>query len=315
MNEDAKRRILTLVAEGQLSPSDAAEQLATLESPTESPTDSSTEHGAVSDPPIEFAAPRPAPDATDEPRPAPGAVRRIKVVSTAQSVVVQADPNVREAEAKGRYESHYEGDTLVITSEIDWDGDDDSFGGGFGPPGFRINRVPGGDWRAARVMVAGQRGFARARHMIGETLVVRMNPDLALEAEVAAGSLNVSGIAGPVKANVAAGSMKIDGFKRELNVDVAAGSFKGQGRLDSGSSRINSAMGSVKLDLEAGSSVRITAESNLGSIKLPGRNHKSDKGPFGIADSQETTIGSGRGHLHIESSMGSVKIAVDGMHD
>ena len=238
-------------------------------------------------------------------------MRRIKIVSTAQSVVVQADANVREAEAQGRYESRYEGDTLVITSELNWDGDDD----GFGPPGFRINRVPGGDWRSARVMVAGQRGFARARHMIGETLVVRMNPDLALDAEVAAGSLNVSGIAGPVKANVAAGSMKIDGFEREINVDVAAGSFKGQGRLDSGESRISSAMGSVKLDLEAASSVRITAESNLGSIKLPGRNAKSDKGPFGIADSQETTIGSGRGHLHIESSMGSVKIAVDGMHD
>lgn len=297
----AKRRILTLVAEGTLSPSDAADQLAALDAPTGTGADGDAGDAEVDE--FDLEGPDPTWETAPPPRPRSGSgpVRAVRVTSTARSVVIIGDPDVREAVAQGRrYEQRYDGDTLVISSDIDFD-DPDGFGA------FRVNHIPGGH---RRIVIDGRRGINQARQLVRDTLVIRMNPTLALGAEIAAGSLSVTGVRGPVKANVAAGSMKIDDFEGPISVDVAAGSFKGNGRLDHGQSKINCAMGSVKLDLDESSSVRIIADASLGSVKLPGRPFKAEKGSFGMTENQETVVGAGHGELRVETSMGSVKITV-----
>jgi hypothetical protein len=261
--EDPRRAILSAVADGSLSPQDAAERLHAL------------------------APPHPAPPAAPvAPPPAGGeGVVRIRVDASARRVEVIGDPGVREAIAEGRHEAWRDGDTLVIDGEWRQESDRETFGRGF----------------------SFERG--RAAVMIGikqRALVVRMNPELALEARVEAGSLTTTGVRGPIRAHVAAGSARLNGFEGPLDIEVAAGGVKGRGRLDGGDSRIRCDAGSVELQLRQGSSVRITGEAHLGKVDLLGH-HSNGL----LNDSASVTIGEGTGTLDIECNLGSVKVLSD----
>ena len=262
--DDPRRAILSAVADGSLSPQDAAERLHALAHPDEAPA----------------AEPASPPPAGGE------GVARVRVEASARKVEIIGDPGVREAIAEGRHEAWRDGDTLVIDGEWNQDSDRPTFGSGF----------------------SFDRG--RAAVMIGtkqRALVVRMNPDLALEARVEAGSLTTTGVRGPIQAHVTAGSARLDGFEGPLDVEVAAGGFKGRGRLAHGESRIRCDAGSVKLDLQRGSSVRISGEAHLGKVDVLG--HRSN----GLLnDSASVTIGEGTGSLDIECNLGSVKVSADG---
>jgi hypothetical protein len=264
-DDDPRRAILSAVADGSLSPQEAAERLHALSHPDEAPA-------------AEPAAPPPA---------GGEGVVRVRVEASARKVEIIGDPSVREAVAEGPHRAWRDGDTLVIEGE--WDHDRH----------FRehIHRS--------------EFSFSRGRSavMIGKqiALVVRMNPDLELEVRVEAGSLTTKGVRGPIQAHVAAGSARFDGFEGPLDVDAAAGSVKGRGRLDHGESRIRCDAGSVKLQLQRGSSVRISGEAHLGKVDLLG--HQST----GVLnDSTSVTIGDGAGTLDIECNLGSVKVTSDG---
>ena len=268
-NDDARRRILSAVADGSMSPQEAADRLHELDHPE----------------------PEPEPDIETEPGfervPPPDRPVRIRVKATARRVEIIGDPSVREATAEGAHEARHEGDTLVIEGE--WDHDEE----------FRRHVHTGGF------------NFSRGRTavMIGRdaALVVRMNPDLPLEVRVEAGALTTTGVHGPIRAHVAAGSARLDGFRGPLDVDVAAGGFKGRGRIDHGHSRIRCDAGSVKLQLEPGSSVRIHGEAHLGKVDLMGR---QSVGP--LNDSTSVTVGDGTATLDIECNLGSVRVTDDG---
>ena len=301
--DDAKRRILEQVAEGSLTPSEAAEQLATINHAGET---SAAEEADVA-PSYE------APVATDR-----GPIETIKVRGTFRAVEIIGDPSVREAVADGRHSAHHEGDTLVIdagTLDLDDDDEDDE-----------------DDWfRFTRGRAIGYRRMGM-RLRSGAALQVRMNPDLALDAKVEAGPLNIKQVHGPIKARVNAGPLKIDDFEGPLDLHVAAGPIKARGRLDHGESAIQCEAGSVKIELTDDSSVRVKATATLGKVHLFGRRHDRDRdsrdwhwedlaGPgvnrivgdvLGkLGGSHEATIGAGEGTLDVEVAMGAVHISAD----
>lgn len=204
------------------------------------------------------------------------AVRKVRIERQLGSLEVVGDPTVREAVAVGPHQARIDGDVMVFEGP-----GVAALGGGFF---FGIGGSDGTD-----------------------KLMVRLNPALALDLQLQAGNCRVTGVEGPIRAEIQAGSAAIEGFKSELNVSVQAGSLKASGRLDGGESRIVCDAGSVNLNLERGSSVRIRSRANMGKVELPGA-----PGAPPNSASQEVTIGDGAGSLTIESHLGSVKVSVAG---
>lgn len=207
---------------------------------------------------------------------------RVRIVRQLGSIRVVGDPSVKDAVAEGPHAARHEGDTLIIEGEHERSG-----GFVFGAPGR-------GPWGGSH--------FEEER----DGLTVRMNPSLGLELDVQAGSCTVRGVEGPIRADVQAGSLKIDGLRGPLQASVQAGSLKAAGVLSQGASRINCEAGSVKIDLERGSSVRISAHSTLGKVSLPGA-----AGSASGRGVTEVTVGTGLGTLQIESAMGSVSVSAE----
>jgi hypothetical protein len=215
--------------------------------------------------------------------PAGTAARLVKVVSQFGSAEIVGDPSVAFAIADGPHRARQEGDTMVIEHEP-FD-DSDSFSFGHGERRIAIN------------------GFDIQRRK----LTVRMNPDLALVATVQAGNVRVDGVHGPITTEVQAGNCKVADFRGTLNLVVQAGNVSASGRLDSGASKVRCEMGSVKINLEKGSNVRITARSTLGKVSIEGERGERAIGHSG----RDVIVGSGTATLDVECTMGSVKVAVE----
>jgi hypothetical protein len=205
----------------------------------------------------------------------PQTIHRVRIVKRLGAVEIIGDPAVREAVAEGRHRARIDGDLMIIEGET---GDE---------PGSFITRT----W------------FGFPEHMSGDRLVVKVNPSLAIELHVQAGSARVRGVDGPIGADVQAGSAMIDGFSNPLNLTVHGGSIQATGRLADGESRIACDAGSVNLQLERGSSVRVKARAHMGKVTLPGE--------AGARGAQEVIIGDGTASLVIETNMGSVKVTAD----
>ena len=223
------------------------------------------------------APPTPAPS----PTPSGLTARHVKVLSQFGSAEIVGDPSVAFAVADGPHRARQEGDTMVIEHQP-FD-EDENFS--FGPGGSR-----------PRVVINGLT-------IANRKLRVRMNPDLALTADVQAGNVRVDGVHGRIKSEVQAGNFKVADFRGTLNLIVQAGNVVASGRLDSGASKVLCEMGSIKINLEKGSSVRVTARTTLGKVAIEG----AGAGRSG----REVTIGSGAGTLDVECTMGSVKVVAD----
>jgi hypothetical protein len=272
------REILEAVAEGRMSPDEAAVRL----------------EQARRGPGAERAATLP-PDASSPPPGEPGAgdagspgtetrVTAVRITAAARTVRIIGDPGVSEAEIDGPHRAWREGDTLNIS------GGDDVAGEGFS---FRSRRRRYRDWRDWPEMAEWRR--------ITEPLIVRVNPRLAVEAELSAGSLSVLAMHGPVAADLAAGSARLEAVTGPLDVTARAGSVRIQGRLASGTSRIRCDAGSVTIRLDPGSSVRVRARVELGRVRFHG-----DGGD--LSGACDVVVGGGEGLLDIEAAMASVDI-------
>ncbi len=225
--------------------------------------------------------PEPAPAAVQIQAPRAGegtgtASKTIRVISHLGSATIVGDPTVATATAEGPHSARQDGDGLTI--ELGPLGRDDTFS--FGPASRLVN------------------GLGRNR----ESLIVRMNPDLALFARVRAGDVRVVGVHGPMTLEVQAGDCKVEDFRNVLNALVQAGSVSASGRLDGGSSTVKCQMGEVKLNLQKGSSVRIAARSTLGDVSIDGSGIR--RGEAG----RDVQIGSGAGTLDLECTMGDIKV-------
>jgi hypothetical protein len=299
--DERQRTILQDVADGRLSPEEAAQLL-----------DEAQEADADE-----------RPDGPSEQRSSTSTagIQRVRLVQSFRAARVVGDPDVAEAVVEGPHVVEREGDVLVVH------GDE-----GPGPYGFAFSRGdrpwypsrperperPGrgrggenanwwaGSWGSPSGWV-GRWGLADAFRRIAEELTVRMRPDLALDADVTAGSLKVAGMIGPLRIAVSGGAASLDRFRGPLDLSVEAGSVKGSGVLAAGSSRIHCQAGSVKLNLERGSSVRIRARTELGKLLLPG----DPNWIAGAEAAREVTVGDGEALLEIEASMGSVVVSAD----
>ena len=211
-------------------------------------------------------------------------VGRVRVIGAFRTAKVTGDPGVDTVAVEGEHRIERDGDTLLIRAE-----------------GYEAGEVDRGQFRFS--------SKDRTRVMIGIgakpfPLRVRMNPDLPLDVEMAAGSLRVEGVRAPIKAEVSAGAVRIAGFSSPLDITVAGGSVSASGKLDHGDSRIRCEAGAVKVKLDEGSSVRLLARAGLGKVELPGEN-----AGFIVGSGQrESVVGSGEGSLEIDVSMGKVSV-------
>jgi hypothetical protein len=270
-----QRQILEAVARGEITPEEAARQL-----------DGSP--GGMEAAPATPAPPQPA-EASDRP------VKTIKIAGAFQAAKITGDGTVATAIVdEGAHTVRHDGTTLII------DANPQEEGGG----GFRFSEE-----RTRR---------GRTRFHIGidsrpAPLKIRMNPSLALETEVAAGTLTVDGVHGPIKAEVAAGACKLSDVRSPFDIMVATGAVKVIGKLTSGESKIRCETGGVKVILDPASSVRITGRAGLGKVSLPGA-----QSPAGLAigsSTTEATVGNGEGTLTIDCSLGAVKVGVEESED
>ena len=279
--EEARREILSAVARGDMTPTEAADRLHELDNP---PPEADQRERRYEPPPGPSRS-------TYEPPPGNPA-QRIRVEAGLRGVEIVGDSSVNEAVVEGPHEARRDGDTLVIETTTDDDFRSTAFSfASVGRHGMRIKT------RAGRPPGIGR----------NPGLFVRMNTNLPLDSWVEAGALTTRGVKGPIRAHVAAGSARIDGFDAPIDVEVAAGGLKARGRLDHGESRIRCDAGSVKIHLDRGSSVRVNGESHLGKVSMD-----NDVGSRGLLnDSRTMTIGNGEGTLDIEVSLGSVKLTSD----
>ena len=211
---------------------------------------------------------------------APGRV--VRVVSNFGSAEVVGDPNVSFAVAEGPHRARQDGDPLVIEHGPIFEDDTFSFSTG--------------------------RRYVNGLEHQNRNIIVRMNPDLVLVANVRAGNVKVSGVHGPITAEVQMGNCRIDDFKSPINAIVQAGNVNAQGRLDGGESKVRCEMGSIRLTLDKGSSVRVTAHSSMGKVTIDGGTgrHKASGDV-----TQDVTIGAGAGKLDVDCTMGSVRVIAD----
>ena len=219
------------------------------------------------------AAPNPEPH---PPQPVAATVRRVKVSAQLGTAEIVGDPSVSVAVADGPHQARQDGDTMVIEHQTFGESDTFTFG-------HRDGR-----------MVAELNPHRRM-------LTVRMNPNLELVTDVQAGSVRVTGVHAPITSSVQAGNLSLTDFRGPLNVSVQAGNVDASGSLDHGESRIRCEMGSVKVRLQKGSSVRISARTQMGKTAIDGAS----------TSGKDVTVGSGAGTLGIDCTMGNVKVTVE----
>lgn len=270
---DQRREILTQVASGTLTPQEAAARLEALEA----------EQAPAATPASGAAPVAPAPPAANP----TSTTRKVKVVSVIGSAEVIGDPTVAYAVAEGPHRVRQEGDTMTIEHAPFDQADHFTFG------------------------QSGRRVVINGMDVQRRKVTVRMNPDLALIANVQAGSLRVEGVHGPIEGEIQAGSCNVSDFRSTLNMSIQAGNLSAHGRLDEGTSRIRCEMGNVKITLERGSSVQLTARTTLGKVSIVGADGTAMAFGRSRQDVQDWTIGSGTANLDIECTMGSVKVAAE----
>ncbi|MGH9276540.1 MAG: SHOCT-like domain-containing protein [Acidimicrobiales bacterium] len=271
-SEPERRRILEAVADGSLSPAEAAERLASLDE---------AEAGSTV-----------GPDGGSR-----GGLRRVRIVATGHAVRVTAEPNLREPAIDGPHTAQREGDTLVIQPEDDTDTGD-----------FFIASVPHWQrraepmhrmWRSAPPLVVRMPAdLALAADVTASSLVVR-DVKGPIAVNLAAGSAKVSGFAAPIDVDVSAGSFSGNGVldRGESSVRCSAGSVKLQ--LAKGSSvRVRGIANAGRLSLPF--------ERPVGT---GGRPRRPPLGPF--FEEHERVIGDGAGVLDIEVTTGSVAVRAE----
>jgi len=283
---DELRSLLTDVAEGRVDPSEAAARLSQLDA------DRSTE---PADPWAEATAPggstrsEPAADQTAQAGTgtAEAPVRRVVVQSSARPVRVVADATVATFTVEGPHAIRRDGETARV--EVPIAGHPDA------PGTYRYEGKTGiSRW-------LGQATF------VGVPLTVRINPDLALEVEVMAGSAEVTGLRGALAFSVTAGSIKATDCSGPFTGTLRAGSAKLDVRPSTGTSHIRVESGSVDLRLQPGSDVRLRAHAELGEVKVRGR----DGAPTRVVDREgtyEVVVGAGTASVNLDAVMGSVKV-------
>ena len=293
MNASRSRRdVLADVAGGRLTPEQAAQALADLESANVAADATATSADAGEGPATRDGHDVWA-DVTDTPEPAPAGAHSAAVPATAEPtrVVIRAvghrvrvtgEPSVATVSVDGSHVIRRDGGTLTVASEGEF---------GSSLDGFTLMR---------------SRSVSELRDRLlglGKELSVRVNPRLAVDVEVTAGSLAVERLPHLGQVRVTAGSARVLDAADPLDLLVQAGSAKVDVKPTSGRSRLRVESGSLDVRVRPGADVRVRSDAQAGRVHWHGQHHQ------GNAD--EVVLGTGSAVMNVEAVMGSVSMRAD----
>lgn len=216
----------------------------------------------------------------------------VRVAVSYRALRIIADPGVAGAFVSGEHTVRRDGDALVVEASglPLFTGDEDEPGTG---GRFSFSNLP--------------RTIAKAKALQNESLIVRFNPYLPLELDVAGASVRITGGEAGARLRLLASALKVDTLRGPIDLDAVSSSVKGT-LGPSGSSRISAESSSIKISLLAGTGVRVHARNRMGKVVLPSGVTKGDMVDPGI---RESVVGDGRGELGVEAVMSSVVIGAD----
>src|SRR4029453_9315694 len=136
---------------------------------------------------------------------------------------------------------------------------------------------------------------------LGKELFLRVNPDVIVDVEVTAGSLNTERVPHLGKVRVTAGAAKLLDVAEINDALIQAGQATIKGTITTGRNRVRAESGTLSITLADDSNVTVTGEAQLGRISWAG-------GHSGAGD--EVVMGSGSAKLEIEVVMGHAQIRV-----
>jgi hypothetical protein len=297
------RALLTEVAEGRLAPARAAEMLDELpggSAGSHGPADPAGRTAAAADPESSdnadaarragtAGAAASADSRSTSARPSVQGVERVRVTASARPVRIIGDPTVATATVDGPHTVTVEAGMLRVEA---------------GSPASAAGQS--GSYAYERK--TGLSRWLSQAGSVGVPLTVRMNPVLAADAEVLAGSLELVGLTGPVTFSVTAGSVRLRDCSGVANGVVRAGSAQLEVRPTAGAWSVRVESGSVDLRLLPGSDVRVNGQADLGEFKVRGADgslklHKTDRLP-------EYVLGAGTATFDVHVAMGSAKVTL-----
>jgi hypothetical protein len=136
---------------------------------------------------------------------------------------------------------------------------------------------------------------------LGKELFLRVNPNVIVDVEVTAGSLNTERVPHLGKVRVTAGAAKLLNVVEINDALIQAGQATIKGTIKTGRNRVRAESGTLSIHLTDDSNVTVSGEAQLGKISWAG-------GHSGAGD--EVVMGSGSAKLDIEVVMGHAQVHV-----
>ena len=208
-----------------------------------------------------------------------GGVDRISVRAVGRRVRIVGETSVATLSADGPHVLRRNGSVLEVSSDGEM---------GSSLDGFSILRAP--------------RNLDDIRSLaIGKELFLRVNPNIVVDVEVTAGSLNTENVPHLGKIRVTAGGAKLLGVEQVSDALIQAGQATIKGSITSGRSRVRAESGSLAIHLADDSNVTVKGDSQLGKVSWAG-------GHTGAGD--EVVMGNGSARLDVEVVMGYAQVTI-----
>jgi hypothetical protein len=232
-----------------------------------------------------FREPEAAPDSVNEPvhKINTNGVERISIRAIGRRVRIVGETSVATLSADGPHVLRRNGSVLEVSSDGEL---------GASLDGFSILRAPRSldDFRALG---------------LGKELFLRVNPNITVDVEVTAGTLNTERLPHLGKVRVTAGGAKLLDVTEINDALVQAGQATISGAFATGRNRIRAESGSLSITLQDDSNVTVKGEAQLGKVNWTG-------GHAGASD--EVIMGTGSAKLDIEVVMGYATVQVGSKH-
>jgi hypothetical protein len=209
-----------------------------------------------------------------------GGVERISVRAVGRRVRILGETSVATLSADGPHVLRRNGSVLEVSSDGEL---------GASLDGFSILR-------------SAPRSLDDFRSLgLGKELFLRVNPNVIIDVEVTAGSLNTEQVPHLGKVRVTAGAAKLLDVAEINDALIQAGQATIKGTIKTGRNRVRAESGTLSITLADDSDVTVSGEAQLGKISWAG-------GHSGAGD--EVVMGSGSAKLDIEVVMGHAQIRV-----
>lgn len=214
----------------------------------------------------------------------PSALRIVRLTHLVGDGVIIGDSNIAEVIVEGPHAGHRDGDALEIRAQ--------EIGNGFR---FQFDRMP-----PARTWHDGGPG----------AVMIRMNPDIALDISSAAGRFNVHGLKGPITADILAGRLQLADVTNCVQLALGSGVLDMSGVITGGVSSLRCEAGLLRLHLRSGSNVRVVARAKLSSVSFPD-DDRTEIRPWKPYTTRELLIGQGAGLVTLSAGIGQIMVSAD----